>query len=47
VYVQAFQEIITGMDVVISTLPSLLRIMNRKILDLTELRHLVRVGITG
>ena len=40
---QAFQEIITGVDVVISTPPSLLRIMNRKVLNLAELRHLVSV----
>ena len=40
---QAFQEIITGVDVVISTPSSLLRIMNRKVLNLAELRHLVSV----
>ena len=40
---QAFQEIITGVDVVIGTPPSLLRTMNRKALDLAKLRHVVSV----
>ena len=44
---QAFQEIITGVDVVIGTPPSLLRTMNRKVLDLAKLRHVVSVDITA
>lgn len=44
---QACQEIVSGVDVVVGTPPSLLRIVKRKILDLKELRHMVSGDITG
>lgn len=44
---QACQEIVSGVDVVVGTPPSLLRIVKRKILDLKELRHVVSGDITG
>lgn len=35
----------SGVDVVIGTPPSLLRILERNILDIKELRHMVSAGV--